>query len=510
MSGDGITALALERDGAAHAQASAPTAPPQRPGPVVTTAFGFGAVAAGVIETGFNYFLLIFYSQVIGLDARLVGLAIAISLVFDVVADPIVGYWSDNLRSRWGRRHPFLYVSAVPVALFYALIWMPPEGASQSQLFWYLLSLSIAARLALSLYETPSSALNPELTSDYDARSTLQSVRYFFGWSGGNVMTVLMFGIIFPLFVTSTITNGQFNREAYVSYGAIAGGLAMASILVCALGTHARIPHMAPPPPSRRYTLGSIFREMYDTLADRSFVALFTAAVLGAIATGVSASLTFYLTTYFWGFSSGEVAVLTVAVFASAALGAGIAPIASRRLGKKRGAMIIGLIAFLGAPLPIVLRLLGLLPGNEDPSIFWIVLVTNTVDTGLIIAFQILTSAMIADLVEQAELKTGRRSEGVFFAAIFSIRKAVPALGILAASFMLTAVAFPKGADADAVPADVLWNLGAAYVPTVLALWLSMMAVLNTYRLGRGDHEENLRKLDERRAGTAAPLAPAE
>ena len=168
--------------------------------------------------------------------------------------------------------------------------------------------------------------------------------------------------------------------------------------------------------------------------------------------------------------------------------------------------MIVGLIAFLGAPLPIVLRLAGVLPPNGDSSLFWLVLVTNTIDTALIIAFQILVSAMIADLVEDAELRTGRRSEGVFFAAIFSIRKAVPALGILASSFILTAVAFPKGAKAGEVAPDTLWWLGATYAPVILALWLSMMAVLNGYRLGRDDHEDNLRKLAAARMA-ADPLA---
>ncbi len=77
-------------------------------------AFGFGGVAFGVKETGLKYFLLLFYSQVIGLDPRLVSLAILIALIADAFSDPIVGYWSDNFRSRWGRRHPFMYAAALP------------------------------------------------------------------------------------------------------------------------------------------------------------------------------------------------------------------------------------------------------------------------------------------------------------------------------------------------------------------------------------------------------------
>lgn len=474
---------------------------------VAKAAYGFGAISNGVTDTGFNYFLLIFYSQIVGLDPRLVSLAITISLFFDAFADPVLGYWSDNLRSRWGRRHPFMYASIVPLGIAYALLWMPPDGLGQQALFWYLLLISIFVRVFASVYETPSSALLPELSYDYDERSTVQGYRFFFGWSGGNVMTVLMFAIVFPMFVTATIANGQFNRDAYVAYGFIAAGFAMFAILVSAVGTHGRIKHMRGAPPKRRMTLRTVLGEMRHTLADPSFTALFVAAILGSVASGLSASLTFYFATFFWGFSSEQIGLITVGVFLSALLGAALAPIASRRLGKKRGAMIIGLIAFLGAPLPIVLRLAGLLPGNEDPSIFWIVFATNTLDTALIIAFQILTSAMIADLVEQAELRTGRRSEGVFFAAITFIRKTVLGLGLIAASFILTMAAFPEGAKPGEVPADTLWLLGAYYVPAILALWMAMMAVISRYRLSRDDHEDNLRKLAEARAAAEPPLA---
>lgn len=469
-------------------------------------AFGFGAVSFGVTETGFNYFLLIFYSQVIGLQAWLVTLAITLSLLLDAFADPVVGYWSDNLRSRWGRRHPFMYAAAVPIAITYALLWMPPAGLSQGQLFAWLLGFSMIVRVCVTFYETPSSALLPELTYDYDERSSVQGLRLFFGWSGGNVMTVLMFVAIFPLFVTPAIPNGQFNRDAYVTYGLIAGGLVLFAILVSALGTHSRIPHMSAAPPKRRLTLRTIFGEMYHTLADRSFVALFASATLGAVARGLSASLAFYFTTFFWGFSSQQIGIITLGVFVSAFLGATLAPIVSRRMGKQRGAMVIGLIAFLGAPLPIVLRLTGILPPNGDPSVFWLVFLTNTIDTGLIICFEVLTAAMIADLVDQAELRTGRRSEGVFFAAITLIKKTVLGLGLIAASFILYMSAFPEGAKPGQVTPDTLWLLGAWYVPIILGLWLTMIAVLSGYRLGRDDHQANLRKLAEARA--AADLRP--
>ena len=103
-------------------------------------AYGFGSVAYGVKDNGFSYFLLLFYSQVVGLDARLVGLALTIALMFDAIVDLAVGYWSDNFRSKWGRRHVFMYASAIPVAAFYFLIWAPPRDWSETALFWYRLA----------------------------------------------------------------------------------------------------------------------------------------------------------------------------------------------------------------------------------------------------------------------------------------------------------------------------------------------------------------------------------
>jgi len=465
--------------------------------------YGFGAIAYGVKDNGFGFFLLIFYSQVLGVDARLIGLAITIALFLDALSDPVVGYWSDNFRSKWGRRHPFMYASALPVAASFFLLWNPPEGWSDIALFWYVLVISVLIRTCITFYETPSSALAPELSDNYDQRSGLLSLRFFFGWTGGNLMAVIMFVVLFPAFATPTIPNGQFNKDAYSTYGMIASVMIFVAIMVSALGTHKRIVHLKAPPPVRTLTIGLIFKEIFETLSNRSFIALFLAAIFGSIASGLSASMTFYFTSFFWGFTPQQTGFLTISVFVSAIIGAVMAPIVTKSIGKKQGAMIIGLVAFLGAPLPIVLRLLGIMPENGDPTLFWIVMFANMVDTGLIICFQILSASMLADLVEDAEIKTGRRSEGIFFAASTFIRKSVQGLGVITAGFVLAAAQFPAGVKPDQIPEEALTRLGLYYVPTILFLWLTMLAVMSTYRLKREDHENNLRELASRQSQTA-------
>src|SRR5260370_1081584 len=117
--------------------------------------YGFGSVAYGVKDHGFQQLLLFYYNQVVGLPARTVGTAILLVLLIDAFADPIVGQISDNLRTRWGRRHPFMYASAIPVAITDYLLWTPPHW-SQNALFFYLLGLGQVLREMYASLAHPS------------------------------------------------------------------------------------------------------------------------------------------------------------------------------------------------------------------------------------------------------------------------------------------------------------------------------------------------------------------
>ena len=458
-------------------------------------AYGIGAVAYGVKNNGFDYYLLIFYSQIVGLNASLAGLALLIALMIDAVSDPIVGYWSDNLHSRWGRRHPFMYASAIPVSFFYFLLWSPSVEWSQPVLFAYLLGLAVLIRTFITVYETPSSALAAELSHDYEARSTLMSYRYYFAWTGGNFMNIFMFFLIFPMFTVAGVSDGRSEPNAYVLYGLFGSGLMLTTILVSAYGTQSTIPFLNSPPPRRAMSLRRVFGELLETLLNRDFGVLFASAIFGSIATGLSAALSLYFSIYFWEFSTYQIGILSIGYFVAAFVGFFLAPKVTKKIGKKRGAILIGLLAYLGSPLPVVLRLLDLLPPNGDPSLFLFVLATHVIDFSLIICFQILVASMVADLVEQSELKTGRRSEGVFFSAITFVRKSVQGLGILAASGILTLAQFPTGGGTTSVSSQQVFDLGFYFVPSVLALWMLMTLSITGYRISKKTHEEALKSL---------------
>ena len=461
----------------------------------VRLTYGFGAVAYGIKDNGFAYFLLLFYGTVVGLEPALAGTALLIALIFDALSDPLVGYWSDNTRSRWGRRHPFMYAAAIPVALCYSLLWQPPDWGD-GLLFLYLVVLAVLIRTLITFYETPSSALMPELTADYDERTTIQAWRSFFGWAGGAGMAVFMYA--FLLVPSETYPVGALNRDGYETYGVISGGVILVAILVSALGTHHRIGLLTAPPPRARAGLKAVFKEVIETLADRSFFALFVSSIASAVATGLTAALTFIMLTYFWAFSSLEVFYWTLLVVISAVMGLLIAPRASKRWGKKGAALRLGVLAFTVQPLPVLFRLQGWMPENGDPLLFPILATVNTIDLGLIIAMQAIFFSMLADLVEHSEVKTGRRSEGVLFSALTFVRKTTQGIGAFVAGLILQAVAFPQGAAPADVPTESALQLGTLLVPSQWFLWGVMLVALVYYRLDRAQHQSNLAAIQSR------------
>ncbi len=461
-------------------------------------AYGLGAVPYGVKGNGFSYFLLLFYSQALEVPKTQVGLAIFITFLCDALSDPIVGYLSDKTKTRWGRRHPYMYAAAAPVAIAYWFLWNPPVGASHETLFWYLLACAIAVRLLITFYEVPSSALVAEFTSDYDQRSVFLSYRNLFVWIGGVAVAVITLGVLLDSAETG---SGYTDVNGFRAYGVMASVIIFASILISAMGTHRAIPYLRKTDAlPAGMGLSGVFREVYETLSNRSFGALFAASFFAYVASGVSAALTFYIYGYFWGFSTGQASAITSSVVGSALIAFTLAPYATRRFGKKRAALGVGLAAFSVAPAPIILRLFGLMPQNGDPILFPVIFCVVLLDVALIITVQILIQSMIADLVEDAEIRTQRRSEGLFFASITFTRKAVEGGGILLAAALLAFIGFPEGAAPADVPAEAIFQLGAFYAPTLFALWMTMLACLAFYRIDRSTHDANVKELAAREA----------
>lgn len=464
--------------------------------------YGFGSVAFGVKDNGFQTILLPFYNLVLHIPAWKVGLAIFIAQFFDAFIDPIIGHYSDNLRTQWGRRHPLMYAAALPVAISYLLLWNPP-GWSPDALFGYLIVVAIIVRTFISFYEIPSSALVPELTQDYDQRTTFLSFRVFFAWYGGLGMSILAFSI----FLTPDATHavGQLNEVGYSKYGMTAAVVMLIAILVSAWGTHKFIPHFRKPE-GHSMSLGQYFRDMAATLTNHSFLIVFLAGAFLALATGLVFALTFYVNTYFWLLPAKSLAFLTLSTLTAVLIAVLIAPVLSKRFGKKNAAVGMFLIGAVISVMPLVLGLLHVLSAST-PNLIYVLFGVSTIGTCLTIGSSVMIVSMVADVVEDSEIRTGRRSEGLFFAGNSFIQKSASGLGLLASGLVLWAVDFPNDAKPGLVSPEIVHDFALLYLVVVLVLYGTGFLILSRFPISRQSHEENVRRLmsEQAKAGVEPP-----
>ncbi len=467
--------------------------------------FGTGAVAFGVKDTAFGYFLLIYYQQVLGLDASLAGLALAIAIVFDAVTDLGVGYLSDNCKSRWGRRHPFMYLAILPTAVAFYYLWNPVLELSQMGLFVYLTVMAVLVRTCLTLFEIPSSALGAELSYDYDTRTSLMSLRYALGWWGGLILVFCAYA--FFLRPTEEDPAGTLNADGYEMYGLVGALVMMVAMLVSALGTHSRIPHLPKATRGDNEDVDTLLRQIIGSFRNRSFFSVFGARLLGGVAAGMTSNLSIYFTTFFWELTSDQIKYFVMLNLGAVTLASLTVTRLSITHGKKNTALWVALFAIVFAPVPLVLRLMGLFPENESPFLLPILFAHDFIEVFAAVTASILIASMLADIVEDAEVKTGRRNEGLFFAANGFAAKLVSGAGILFAGIVLSLIDFPTQAIPGSVPAETLTHLALAFLPIVLLLRLMSWGALWFYDIDRATHARNLEvvSLDHDATGTNVP-----
>lgn len=467
----------------------------------LSTTFGIGAVSAGILTQALNTLALLFYNQVIGLSPAAVGLALLISLVFDAVWDPAIGVWSDRIRSRLGRRHPFMYAAILPAGLFFWLLWVPPQGLSEAGAFAWLVTMLLASRFFSSLYEVPSTALAPELAPDYHARTGLLGLRYFWGVVAATGITVLAFQVFL-----SSRNGGVTNREGYGEFGLAGAALISVTLLLSCLGTQRAAAAFTPPPP-QPFHLADLIDEVKIAMTNHNFLALVFSSLFAAISNGMTTSLTTYFNLYLWELTTDQLSLLAIPGLIASVLAVALASPVARRWGKRSSAIALFIITIIASALPMALRLIGVLPGNDWPWLVPLLFIESSIayTTGLM--FLILSTSMLADVVEDNAVKSGRRSEGLFFSVNGLLAKCVLGLGALTAGLMLTVVGFPKHAVPGEVPQETIHALGFLYLPTALVLVALSVAALFRFRIDEAAHEQNLASL--RSQAAAETIIPA-
>jgi Na+/melibiose symporter-like transporter len=315
--------------------------------------------------------------------------------------------------------------------------------------------------------------------------------------------------LAYAVFLTPDATHrtGNLNPAGYAHYGIAAAVIMFTAILISAAGTHRHIPRLMPPPARRKLTLARTVGEMRETLSNRSFLFLLVSSFASAMAAGLGASLNFYFNTFFWEFTTQQISYLTLGVYLSAFIGLGGVRVLAARYSKRTVTRAMMVLAVTIGLTPVILRLAGLMPPNHSFALIAIIFCTSVIGTGLGIISASMGAAMIADVVEASQLKTGRRSEGLFFAASAFISKATSGLGIFAASTIVAVIALKPGTDPAKVPPGVMQHLAMIYAPTQIALYALAFLLLSGYRITRASHQETLAQLaaEAEEAGALEP-----
>jgi glycoside/pentoside/hexuronide:cation symporter, GPH family len=452
---------------------------------------GFGSAAYGVKDNGFAVLLLLFYNQVLGLDAGTVGFILLIALLMDAIIDPLVGFWSDKTHTRWGKRHPWMYASILPMVAAWTMLWHPPE-LSKEGLYLYLLLVAFAMRAAVSCYEVPGLSVVPTLTADYDERTSITRWRFLFAWGGGLLMLILAFGVF--LVPTAEYPVGQLNKEGYLLYG-IAGAILMfAATLVGALTTHGRVARLPDAAPTH-LPLGETFRQIGQTLKNRAYLIVIAGSLFAFVTQGVAFSITAYLLTYFWempqeGFIAYSVTLFIGVIGAFFLVGA-----LQSRMEKRTGTVVCGIFSLVFILIPYLLRFAGLFPENDSSALIPALFTLITISNALAVCSMIIGQSMAADVVEESEARTGERNEGLFYSGYFFVQKCSHGLGIFITGQIISLSGLQPKSLPGEVAAPVLSSLAWSYIAALTILSIISIAILSRFPITRADHQARVEML---------------
>ena len=448
-------------------------------------AWGTGGMVDNLMMNGMGALILPIYNIALGVNPIWLGYAMLLPRVLDAIIDPLIGNWSDNARTRWGRRRPFIAVGAILTAIACILLWMPPLTLSENGLLTYF-TLSFAMLcVGYATFSIPWSALGYELTTDFHERTRVMAWRLYFAYAAGFALPWLYKLSLHP--ALSPLDTGGVPKEIY-GVRWVAAGVALiclAASLVPAIFCRERVPENKQEPIP-------VWTALRLTFQNRAFVLLSGVMVIVISGLIISGPFLVYLNIYFvaggdkglaatlggWGGMLGQILGLASTPFlVRLATGFG-----------KKATIILGLGVAMGGYLLSWFCITPAMPYLQLLPAFLIYPGLNSV--------WLLSQSVIADICDIDELSSGRRREGMFGAAITLIFKLSMAIGPVLVGYMLAWSGYHETAAAQ-MP-ETLWLMRLFYVaiPSICLLVAIGLTVLLPISEARA--REIRRQLDER------------
>ncbi|HIK05845.1 MAG TPA: MFS transporter [Trichormus sp. M33_DOE_039] len=453
-------------------------------------AYGAGDLGPAITANIAIFFLLIFFTNVAGIPAGLAGSVLLIGKIWDAVNDPFVGVLTDKTQSRrWGRRLPWMLYGAIPFGIFFFLQWIVPRFSSNQSsnvwaLFWYYVVIGLISQVFYTVVNLPYTALTPELTQDYDERTSLNSFRFAFS-IGGSILSLILAQVVF-----SRIADRQ---QQYFVLAAICTVISVVSLYWCVFGVRDRVLAFE----AKRIQVEEsesipFLQQLKIVFSNRPFLFVIGIYLFSWLGVQVTASIIPYFVIHCMSLAESDVPTVMIAVQGTALVMLFVWTAVSKRIGKKP-------VYFLGMSLWIIAGagLFFLQPGQIGLMYVMAVMAGFGVSTAYLVPW-----SMIPDVIELDELETGQRREGIFYGFMVLLQKFGLAFGLFLVGNALQASGFKEAVAGQNTlpiqPDSALLAIRIAIGPIPTICLILGLILTYFYPITREMHAEILLKIKER------------
>ncbi|MBF2064222.1 MAG: MFS transporter [Calothrix sp. C42_A2020_038] len=457
-------------------------------------AYGAGDLGPAITANISIFFLLVFFTNVAGIPAGMAGSILMIGKIWDAINDPFVGYLTDKTKSqRWGRRLPWLVYGAIPFGIFFFLQWIVPRFGGDNNvwgLFWYYVVIGMISQAFYTIVNLPYTAMTPELTQDYDERTSLNSFRFTFS-IGGSIFSLILARIIF-----GAIPERQ---QQYVVLAAVCGIISILSLYWCVFGTRKRVLAFERERTQTKEVVEIPIKEQLKIVfSNIPFLFVIGIYLFSWLAVQITASIIPYFVVNYMGLKDSDVPTVMIGVQGTALLMLFVWSALSKRVGKK-------IVYFMGMVLWILAAagLYFLKPGQIGLMYVLAVMAGFGVSTAYLVPW-----SMIPDVIELDELQTGQRREGIFYGFMVLLQKFGLALGLFIVGLALEASGFKEVTAGSGVlpvqPESALQAIRITVGPLPLVSLILGLVLTYFYPITREMHAEILLKLKQRQEGQSS------
>ncbi len=446
-------------------------------------AYGSGDLGTAITAALRAFFLLFFLTDVARLSPAAAGTILLINRLWDAINDPVVGWLSDRTATRWGRRRPWIVIGAIPFGLLFFMIWLvPPFG--QTGLFIYYVVIALLLDTAYTVINVPYTSLTPELTRDYDERTSLNSYRAAFSIGGA-----LVAAVVHPIIV------GQFDdiRMGYMVSGFIWATISTIPCFIVFFATKERPESVE----SAKHDSIPLLQQIKIAFANKPYRYVIALYLFSWLALQLISTVLIYYLTYYIG-APDQLPLVLLAIQGTAFVFLFIWTAVSRRLDK-RFVYMIGATIWLAA----LIALYFITPATK----YLILPLSVMAGAGAAVAYLIPWS-MMPDVIEFDELTTGLRREGIFYGFMVFLQKTSIAVAIFLVGRGLSLAGYitpSEAVQAPVQPERALETIRLFIGPVPAVILAISLIVVYFYPISRQRHLEAREELALRQREPAGP-----